>query len=261
MKSPAAILSIFRWPLHPVDDQDRYRGFRWFQFQAKLVAQSFDRRRTDGSRWHRRIGIRCRPTLRRKFEREIEPPRKACLIDHRAAETQGYSAGKRARQHIHGQVANAYDHKRGAGFRDRVERMAVGGKTGKAIAWRPTGFITWRSVGMGNKFRSRRASLCKLEFKDRTLPGIKMGCQLEAISKQGLHHETDLILSEIGRRRPCFDAVAIGIGPFRQMGKFPALQFVRPKLICEFDVHPERSVRSEEAVNRAVVIPGSERHI
>src|ERR1051326_214635 len=136
--------------------------------------------------------------------------------------------------------------------------MAISGKTGEAIAWRRAGFITGRTVSMRNEFRPRRTWLCKLELKRGTLPGLKMGRHPEAIGKQGLHHETHLVFRWISCCGACFNAVAIGGGPFRQMRQLPALQLIRPELICEFDVCRERDVRPETAVRRAIVIPGSQ---
>src|SRR5689334_11031081 len=107
---------------------------------------------------------------------------------------------------------------------------------------------------MRNESGPKLTGLEQLEGEHGNLPSLKMGRQVETISQQRLRHKAHLVLRDITGWRPCFNAIAIGRNPFRQMGKLATLLFARPEFIGELDVHREREIRPEVS-GRAIVVP------
>ena len=104
------------------------------------------------------------------------------------------------------------------------------------------------------------SGLVQNQREHRKLPGLIVNRQLEAIRKQGLHHESKLVL---GRIAGCarLDVISIGIRPFRQL-RLDGLTLVRRKLVRKNHVLNQREIRcGKQASGRSEKILRTQRNV
>src|ERR1700730_12350633 len=75
-------------------------------------------------------------------------------------------------------------------------------------------------------------------------PSFVVNCQPEVIRKQGLHHESHLVLGGISLCRP-LNIETSGGHPIGQLREQELLLIVRD-FVCELDVHNQRQIRRSE---------------